>query len=52
MEDGMDSDLEDTKPFSGNGCNGKMRKQVQTEYGLVEVETSHDCDALIPQLSA
>lgn len=44
MEGEMDSHLEDSKPISGNRRNGKMRKQVQTEYGPVEVETPRDRD--------
>ena len=31
--------LEATKPESGNRRNGKMRKQLQTEYGPVEIGT-------------
>ena len=44
MEGELDSHLEETKPLSGNRRNGKMRKQVQTEYGPVEVETPRDRD--------
>lgn len=40
----MDSHLESTKPVSGNRRNGKMHKQLQTEYGLVEIETPRDRD--------
>ena len=40
----MDSHLDSTKPVSGNRRNGKMRKQLQTEYGPVEVETPRDRD--------
>ena len=35
----MQSLLEATKPESGNRRNGKMRKQLQTEYGPVEIGT-------------
>ena len=44
MECEMDSHLDSTKLVSGNRRNGKMRKQLQTEYGPVEVETPRDCD--------
>ena len=39
----MDSHLAETKSQNkSNRRNGKMRKEVQTEYGLVEVETPRD----------
>lgn len=44
MEGELDCYLEETKPFSGNRHNGKMCKQVQTEYGPIEVETPRDRD--------
>lgn len=44
MEGEIESHLETTKPVSGNRRNGKMRKQLQTEYGPVEVETPRDRD--------
>ncbi|MES4921792.1 IS256 family transposase [Hoylesella timonensis] len=44
MEGEIDSHLEETKSLNGNRRNGKMRKQVQTEYGPVEVETPRDRD--------
>lgn len=44
LEGEMDSHLEATKPESGNRRNGKMRKQLQTEYGPVEIETLRDRD--------
>ena len=40
----MQGHLEATKPESGNRRNGKMRKQLQTEYGPVEIETPRDRD--------
>ena len=39
LEGEMQSHLEATKPESGNRRNGKMRKQLQTEYGPVEIGT-------------
>lgn len=39
LEGEMQSLLEATKPESGNRRNGKMRKQLQTEYGPVEIGT-------------
>lgn len=44
MEGEMESHLDTTKPLTGNRRNGKMRKQLQTEYGPVEVETPRDRD--------
>jgi transposase-like protein len=38
----IENHLEETGPTTGNRRNRKMRKQVKTEYGLVEVETPHD----------
>ena len=40
----MQGHLEATKSESGNRCNGKMRKQLQTECGPVEIETPRDRD--------
>ena len=40
----MQSLLESTKPESGNRRNGKMCKQLQTEYGPVETDTPRDRD--------
>ena len=40
----MQGHLEATKPESGNRRNGKMCKQLQTEYGPVETETPRDRD--------
>lgn len=43
LEGEMDSHLEETKPSNkSNRRNGKMRKEVQTEYGPVEVDTPRD----------
>lgn len=43
LEGEMDSHLAETKPQNkSNRRNGKMRKEVQTEYGPVEVETPRD----------
>lgn len=43
LEGEMDSHLAETKPTNkSNRRNGKMRKEVQTEYGPVEVETPRD----------
>lgn len=44
LEGEMQSLLESTKPESGNRRNGKMRKQLQTEYGPVEIGTPRDRD--------
>lgn len=44
LEGEMQSHLESTKPESGNRRNGKMRKQLQTEYGPVEIGTPRDRD--------
>lgn len=44
LEGEMQSHLEATKPESGNRRNGKMRKQLQTEYGPVEIGTPRDRD--------
>lgn len=40
----MQGHLEATKPESGNRRNGKMCKQLQTEYGPVETDTPRDRD--------
>lgn len=43
LEGKMDSHLEETKSSSpSNRRNGKMPKEVRTEYGTVEVETPRD----------
>lgn len=43
LEGEMDSHLAETKPLNkSNRRNGKMRKEVQTEYGPVEIETPRD----------
>lgn len=43
LEGEMDSHLAETKPQNkSNRRNGKMRKEVQTEYGPVEIETPRD----------
>lgn len=44
LEGEMQSLLESTKPESGNRRNGKMRKQLQTEYGPVEIGTPRHRD--------
>lgn len=44
LEGEMQGHLEATKPESGNRRNGKMRKQLQTEYGPVKIETPRDRD--------
>lgn len=44
MEGEMESHLDATKPLSGNRRNGKMRKQLQTEYGSVDIEKPRDRD--------
>ena len=33
MDGEMESHLDETKPLSSNRRNGRMRKQLQTEYG-------------------
>ena len=38
----MDSHLAATKPSTRNRRNGKMGKELQTEYGPVEIETPRD----------
>lgn len=40
----LQNHLDATKPLSGNRRNGKMPKQLQTEYGPVELETPRDRD--------
>ena len=40
----MDSHLQATKPQTKNRRNGKLPKQLQTEYGPVEIETPRDRD--------
>lgn len=43
LEGELESHLAETKPQNkSNRRNGKMRKEVQTEYGPVEVETPRD----------
>lgn len=44
MDGEMESHHDETKPLSSNRRNGRMRKQLQTEYGPVEVETPCDRD--------
>ena len=44
LEGEMDSHLQETKPQTKNRRNGKMPKQLQTEYGPVEIETPRDRD--------
>lgn len=44
LEGEMDSHLTETKPQTGNRRNGKMSKQLKTEYGVVEIETPRDRD--------
>ena len=44
MEGEIDSHIESTKPSTGNRRNGKLRKEVQAEYGPVQVETPRDRD--------
>lgn len=44
LEGEMDSHLIETKPATKNRRNGKMPKQLQTEYGPVEIETPRDRD--------
>lgn len=44
----MDSHLQATKPQTENRRNGKMPKQLQTEYGPVEIETPRDRDGSFP----
>lgn len=40
----MDSHLMETKSATKNRCNGKMPKQLQTEYGPVEIDIPRDRD--------
>lgn len=43
LEGEMENHLEATKPLNkDNRRNGKMSKEVQTEYSAVNVETPHD----------
>jgi len=43
LESEMGNHLDVTKPLNkDNRCNGKMSKEVQTEYGSVNVETPRD----------
>lgn len=43
LEGEMDSHLYNTKTSTkSNRCNGKMSKEVQTEYGPVEIDTPRD----------
>ncbi len=44
LEGEMDSHLSQTKPATGNRRNGKMSKQVRTDYGTITVETPRDRD--------
>ena len=44
LEGEMQGHLEATKPESGNRRNGKMLKQIKTEYGPAEIETPRDRD--------
>jgi len=44
LEGEMQGHLEATRPESGNRRNGKMRKQLKTEYGPAEIETPRDRD--------
>lgn len=44
LEGEMESHLAETKPQTGNRRNGKMAKQLKTEYGVVEIETPRDRD--------
>ena len=44
LEGEMDSHLQETKPLTRNRRNGKMHKQLQTEYGPVEIGTPRDRD--------
>ena len=44
LEGEIDSHIESTKPSTGNRRNGKLRKEVQAEYGPVQVETPRDRD--------
>ena len=42
LEGEMDAHLNDEERLSGNRCNGKMQKQVQTFMGEVTVSTLRD----------
>ena len=44
LECELDSHLQETKPFSKNRHNGKLTKQLQTEYGPVVITTPRDRD--------
>lgn len=44
LEGEIESHLAETKPTTGNRRNGKMRKELQTEYGPVEIATPRDRD--------
>ena len=44
LEGEMESHLAETRPETGNRRNGKMRKELQTEYGPVEIATPRDRD--------
>lgn len=44
LEGEMEGHLAETKPETGNRRNGKMRKELQTEYGPVEIATPRDRD--------
>ena len=44
LEGEMESHLEQTKASTSNRRNGKMRKDLQTEYGTVSIETPRDRD--------
>ena len=44
LEGEVDAHLSDESRSSGNRCNGKMPKTVQTQYGEVTVETPRDRD--------
>ena len=47
LEGEMDNHLEATKPLNkDNRRNGKMSKEVQTEYGAINVETPRDREGL------
>jgi transposase-like protein len=44
LEGEMDIHLQETRPQTKNRRNGKMPKEVRTEYGSVEIETPRDRD--------
>ena len=45
LEGEKDARLSEDERMSGNRCNGKMRKQVQTSMGEVTVSTPRDRNA-------